>query len=70
MVKKEIVIVSQRDKDIFDEFFILIAGGLGALGIEDLLQVNWLGGLLKLGIAFLIIMVVSTWIRKKSDNKK
>ena len=69
MVKKEIVVVSERDRDIFGESFILIAGGLGALGIEDLLVANW-WGLLKIGIAFLIISLASSIIRKKSDTKK
>jgi len=68
--KKEIIIVSERDKDIFDEFVIMIAGGLGALGIERILG-NAIGkGFLMLGIAFLLIMGVSKWIRGKSDTKK
>ena len=68
--KKEIVIVSERDKDIFDEFGIMIAGGLGALGIERILGNAVWKGFLMLGIAFLLIMGVSKWIRGKSDTKK
>lgn len=69
MTKKRFILISERDKDIFDEFLILIAGGLGALGIEDLFMFNS-HGFLKLGIALLIIMLVSTFIRKKSENKR
>jgi hypothetical protein len=69
MKKKKTVIVSERDKDIFDEFGIIIAGGLGALGIQDILLNNLWIGLIKLGIAFLLIMAVSKFIRRKSDKK-
>ena len=69
MKKKKIVLVSERDKDIFDEFGIMVAGGLGALGIERILNSQLGKGLLLLGIAFLLIMAVSKFIRKKSDKK-
>ncbi|MEK6918490.1 MAG: hypothetical protein AABW73_00445 [Nanoarchaeota archaeon] len=71
MVKKrEIVVYSKMDQTLFDEFLIMAAGGLGALGIQDLLEgfkgVWWL----KIGIAFLIILIDVQWIRKISDKKK
>jgi len=68
--KKKIVIISERDRNVFDEFFILIAGGIGALGLERLIPEDWRFGWIYLGIAFLLILAVCVWIRKKSDTKK
>ena len=77
-MEKEAVIVSKRDRIIFDEFFIIIAGILGGLGIEPM--VNWiltkLGlffpwlNIVELGIAFLIILGVVAVIRRVSDKVK
>jgi len=67
--RKKIVIVSERDKDIFNEFGIMVAGGLSALGIEDLLNNYWQTGMLKIGIAFILIIIISKFIRCKSDTK-
>ena len=67
--RKKIVIISERDKDIFDEFGIIIAGGLGALGIDRILSDKVIIGLIMLGISFLIILVISKCIRGKLDTK-
>jgi hypothetical protein len=68
--RKKIVIISERDISVFDEFFILLAGGIGALGLEKLIPEGYRYGLLYLGISFLIIVAVCSWIRKKSDTQK
>lgn len=67
--KKKSIIISERDKDIFDEFGIMISGGLGALGIERILSNEILKGFLMLGIAFILISLVSKWVRGKSDKR-
>lgn len=77
-MRKEIVIVSQRDRVIFDEFFLLIAGILGGLGLEPLVRAGlgklglsfpWLN-VIEVGIAFLIILFVVSHLRKVSDTIK
>jgi len=70
MYKKKVILFSERDRDIFDDVFIMIAGGLGAFGIEDLFALNWFGATLKIAIAYGIIQLVVIYLRKKSDKKK
>lgn len=71
--KKKIVIVGERNKDVFDDFIIMVAGGLGALGLQDFFDSNfkfsW-GMFYKLAIAFGLIIFVSKFIRGTSDTKK
>jgi len=68
--KTEPIIYSKKDQNLFDEFLIMLSGGLGALGLEDIIAVNIKSGLIKLGIAFLIILFVLSIIRKISDKIK
>lgn len=70
MGKKAIIWVSELDRNIFDDFFLMVAGGLGAFGIEDLFSLNWLDGSLKIAISYFIILLVAKHLRKLSDKKK
>jgi hypothetical protein len=63
--------IYKRDSYIIGGFFILIAGGLVALGLEDIINnLNLkVSGLFKIAIAF-FLLVIYIVIRKKSERKK
>ena len=72
MARKERVIYSERDSYVFGDLLLIIAGAIATLGLEDLINyLNWnLSWIIKIIIAFGIVSIVYTFLRKKSDKIK